>query len=106
MKYDIKYKIWFEKDGEIIMGMGREKLLKNIEKYGSISKAAKETGLTYKKAWSYIKAMEERLGEPLVETKIGGAGGGGSKLTPLAKRLIEDFDKVLEKVEKDIDESR
>lgn len=100
MKYKVKFKVWLEKDDEIIMGLGREKLLKAIKKHGSISKAAKELGISYKKAWSYIKAMEERLGKKLVETKIGGSGGGGSKLTKEAEKLIKEFDKILETVEK------
>ncbi len=99
-KFKVKFKVWLEKDGEIVMGLGREKLLKAIKKHGSISKAAKEVGISYKKAWSYIKAMEERLGKKLVETKIGGAGGGGSKLTEEAEKLIEEFDKIIERVEK------
>ncbi len=106
MKYEVKFKVWLEKDGEIIMGLGREKLLKAIKKHGSISKAAKELGISYKKAWSYIKAMEERLGKKLIETKIGGAGGGGSKLTKDAENLIKEFDKILEKVEKVLNETK
>ncbi len=105
MKYKVKFKVWLEKDGEIIMGLGREKLLKAVKKHGSISKAAKEVGISYKKAWSYIKAMEERLGKKLVETKIGGAGGGGSRLTKEAEKLIQEFDKILEKVEKAVNET-
>ncbi len=104
MKYKIKYKVWLEKDNEIVMGLGREKLLKAIEKHGSISKAAKEIGLSYKKAWSFLKAMEERLGKKLVETHIGGAGGGGAKLTSFAKELIKEFDDIVEKVEKSLKE--
>ena len=99
-KFEIKYKVWLEKDGEIIMGMGRDKLLREIEKTGSISKAAENLGLSYKKAWEYIKVMEERLGEKLVETKRGGYKGGGSKLTESAKELLKEFEKILEKCEK------
>ncbi len=105
MNYKVKFKVWLEKDGEIVMGLGREKLLKAIKKYGSISKAAKEVGISYKKAWSYIKAMEKRLGKKLVETQIGGAGGGGSKLTKEAEKLIEEFDKIVEKVEKSLNKT-
>ncbi|NPA52778.1 MAG: LysR family transcriptional regulator [Aquificae bacterium] len=105
MKYKVKFKVWLEKDGEIIMGLGREKLLKAVKKHGSISKAAKEVGISYKKAWSYIKAMEKRLGKKLVETKIGGAGGGGSRLTKEAEKLIKEFDKILDKIEKAVNET-
>jgi len=97
---EIKYKVWIEKDGEIIIGMGREKLLREIERTGSISSAAKNLGISYKKAWQYIKAMEERLGIKLVESKKGGVKGGGSKLTPEAKKLLKEFEKILKEFEK------
>ncbi|WP_456400869.1 winged helix-turn-helix domain-containing protein [Persephonella sp.] len=99
MKYEIKYKVWLEKDGEIVMGLGREKLLKEIEKQGSISKAAKELGISYKKAWSFLKAMEKRLGTKLVETKRGGEKGGGASLTKEAKDLIKQFEKIVKRFE-------
>ncbi len=102
MKKDlvIKYKVWLEKDGEIVIGMGREKILREIEKTGSIASAAKNLGISYRKAWKYIKTMEERLGIKLVESKKGGKKGGGSKLTPEAKSLLREFEKVLKEFEK------
>ncbi|ACO04613.1 MAG TPA: ModE family transcriptional regulator [Persephonella sp.] len=99
MRYQIKYKVWLEKDGEIIMGLGREKLLKEIQKQGSISKAAKELGISYKKAWSFLKAMEKRLGTKLVETKRGGEKGGGAVLTEEAQKLIKEFEKLVKRFE-------
>jgi len=100
MNYKIKYKIWFEKDGEIVMGHGREELLRKIDEVGSIKKAAEELGITYKKAWEYINAMEKRLGVKLLETQRGGAKGGGSKLTEEARKILEDFKKVENEFEK------
>ncbi len=82
------------------MGMGREKLLREIEKQGSIAAAARQIGLSYKKAWKYIKSIEERLGKKLVETQKGGKKGGGSKLTQDAKELLEQFDNVIKEFEK------
>ncbi|WP_457622422.1 winged helix-turn-helix domain-containing protein [Persephonella sp.] len=99
MRYQIKYKVWLEKDGEIIIGLGREKLLKEIQKQGSISKAAKELGISYKKAWSYLKAMEERIGAKLVETRRGGAKGGGAVLTEEAQKLLKEFEKLVKRFE-------
>ncbi len=98
--FDIKYKVWLEKDGDIVIGMGKEKLLKEIEKTGSISAAARKLGLSYKKAWQYIKSMEKRLGMKLVKTKSGGFRGGGSQLTDEAKELLKEFDEILKHFEK------
>ena len=39
-------------------------------------------GIPYRKAWTYIDAMEKRLGFPLVNRLKGGAGGGESIAHP------------------------
>jgi len=94
VKYQIKFKLWVEKDGDIIIGLGRDKLLREIEKTGSISKAAKNVGMSYKKAWSFLKTMESRLGVKLVKTQRGGKKGGGTQLTEEAKQLLSDFERI------------
>ena len=92
----VKSKVWIEIQGLPFFGEGRRDLLKNIEEKGSITQAAKATGISYKKAWSYIKSMEDRLGVTLVEKQVGGKGGGGAALTKEGKMLVEKFDKLLE----------
>ncbi|WP_457639990.1 winged helix-turn-helix domain-containing protein [Persephonella sp.] len=99
MKYSIKFKIWLEKEKDVVMGLGRDRLLREIDRLGSISKAAKEVGMSYKKAWSFIKTMEKRLGVKLIETKRGGKGGGGAYLTEDAKKLLEEFEHITKKFE-------
>lgn len=91
----MKSKVWIEIDGRPFLGEGRRNLLKRIEESGSISQSAKELGISYKKAWSYIKSMEERLGTRLVEKQVGGKGGGGSTLTERGKSLIRKYDQLL-----------
>ena len=80
-EFDIKAKIWLEKDGEPVFGLGRFLLLEKIESSGSISSAAKELGYSYKKAWSFINLMEKRFGFELVSKKIGGRYGAGKTTT-------------------------
>ncbi|MDQ7055121.1 MAG: LysR family transcriptional regulator [Persephonella sp.] len=94
VEYHIKFKLWIEKDGDIIIGLGRDKLLGEIEKTGSISKAAKNVGMSYKKAWSFLKTMENRLGVKLIKTRRGGKKGGGTELTEDAKKLLAEFEKI------------
>ena len=98
--YKVRYKVWLEKDKDIVMGLGRDKLLREIEKTGSISKAAKAVGMSYKKAWSFLKTMENRLGIKLVETRRGGRGGGGTRLTEEARKLLSEFEKIKKEFEK------
>jgi molybdate transport system regulatory protein len=90
-KLQVRSKIWLEIDGEPVFGQGREELLRLIQKGSSINAAAKEMGIPYRKAWTYIDAMEKRLGFPLVNRQKGGAGGGESTLTPHAVKLLEKF---------------
>ena len=69
---EIRSKLWIEMDGEPVFGRGRRFLLEAIESHGSINQAAKEVDISFRKAWSHIKAMEERLGIKLVARQAGG----------------------------------
>jgi len=92
----VRSKIWLEIDGEPVFGQGRDKLLRLIQATGSINAAAKEMGVPYRKAWTYLDAMEKRLGFPLVHRQKGGSGGGTSSLTPQAETLLQKFDLLQE----------
>jgi len=92
----VRSKIWLEVEGEPVFGQGRDTLLRLIQTTGSINAAAKEMGIPYRKAWTYLDAMEKRLGIPLVERQKGGAGGGTSSLTPQAETLLRKFDLLQE----------
>ncbi len=96
MKYKIKSRIWIEADGNILLGEGRVALLKAIAETGSLSKAAKSLGMSYKKAWSLIDAVNKRAEKPVINTIIGGKGGGGAKLTDYGKQLVNAFDTINE----------
>ncbi|MBK5226055.1 MAG: winged helix-turn-helix domain-containing protein [Thermoleophilia bacterium] len=90
----IRSKVWIEVNGKPVFSKGRGMLFHAIEKHGSINMAAKEMGITYRRAWGYIKAMEERMGVKLVETRQGGAHGGGAELTSEAKELLAKFESL------------
>lgn len=91
----VKSKVWIEIEGLPFLGEGRRNLLKSIEEKGSISQAARDLGISYKKAWSYVRSMEDRLGVKLVKKQVGGKGGGGTELTEEGKILIDKFDQLL-----------
>ncbi|NQU74505.1 MAG: LysR family transcriptional regulator [Candidatus Omnitrophica bacterium] len=94
----VKSKIWLEKNGELVIGEGKSRLLKVINQTGSINKAAKKMGVSFRHAWGCLTAIEKRLGVKLIERSRGGRGGGGSILTPAAKRLIRKYDKLRDSV--------
>jgi molybdate transport system regulatory protein len=63
------------------IGPGRADLREGIAETGSIAAAGKRMGMSYKRAWSLVQALNEGWGTPLVETSRGGAGQGGATLT-------------------------
>ncbi len=93
-KFQITGMLRVETENERFFGPGRLQLLENIEKTGSISKAAKEMGMSYKKAWEMIQSMNGQTLRPLVETHAGGEKGGGTIVTKEGKLLMESFKKL------------
>lgn len=89
--FKLKYKLWIEQEGKAF-GIGPSVLLKTIYKTGSLNNAAKEMKMSYSQAYNLVKSLEKRLGFTLIESKIGGSGGGGSTLTKEALELIQTFD--------------
>jgi len=77
-------------DGKI--NENRIKILKFIEKFGSLNKASKELGTTYKHAWDEIKDMEKSLNEKLLARSSKGRKGGGTTLTEKAKEILNDYE--------------
>lgn len=67
------------------------RLLRFIKELGSISKAAKTLGISYRNAWGRIKRLEKELGIKLVETKVGGKEGGRSYLTKEGEKLLSRY---------------
>lgn len=63
---------------ERFFGPGRLQLLEQIEKTGSINQAAKNMGMSYKKAWQMINSMNAQTKTPIVITQTGGSSGGGA----------------------------
>jgi molybdate transport system regulatory protein len=101
---EIKSKLWIEIDKEPVFGRGRRFLLEAIERDGSINQAAKEINISYRRAWSYIKAMEERLGMKLVERQAGGRNGGGATLTEEAREFLVKYREMEEGIREIVDE--
>lgn len=101
---NIESKFWISKDGIKIFGEGPYLLLKMVEKFGSLNKAAKEINMSYSKAWTIIKRAEDNLKYPLLKTATGGIDGGGSDLTLEAKKLIIAYENFKKEAERHIKE--
>jgi molybdate transport system regulatory protein len=87
-------RIWLTKNGKNFLGRGRIELLQHIDETGSIAEAARIMKMSYKSAWDSVDAMNRSAGFALVERASGGKGGGGSKLTGEALRLISLYREI------------
>lgn len=65
----------------VAIGPGRADLLEAISRTGSISAAARRLGMSYRRAWLLVDAVNRSFRRPLVERTTGGRGGGGARLT-------------------------
>ena len=86
-----KFNLWIEQDGVVVLSAWRVQLLNAIAATGSISAAAEQLKVPYRRAWEKLQEMEAGLHVRLVETAIGGVGGGGAQLTPAAHTAIERY---------------
>jgi len=69
-------------------------LLWAIEQSGSINRAAKQMGLSYKGAWQILERANNGAPQALLSTAIGGSKGGGSVLTPAGRALLALFNRL------------
>jgi len=81
-------------------------LLEAIDRFGSITKAAREVGVCYKTAWDAVDAMNNAAERPLVHREAGGHGGGGTVLTAEGKETVrlylvlqDEHQRFLERIE-------
>jgi molybdate transport system regulatory protein len=72
------------------IGPGRADLMELIAETGSISEAAKRMGMSYKRAWSLVQALNDGFGAPLVETARGGREQGAA-LTEAGREVLERY---------------
>ncbi len=87
----IRARFWFMGKEPSYLGIGRITLLEKIQEFGSISRAAKEMGMSYKKAWKLIEELNSMFDEPLVIKEQGGRAGGGTYLTEKGLLAIKQF---------------
>ncbi len=78
-------------NGEKCFGPGVAELLERIEQEGSLRAASFSMNMSYSKAWSILRECEKNLNYDLVTREIGGARGGGAKLTRNGKQLLMEY---------------
>ena len=86
-----RFNLWIESGGDVVLSAWRVRLLQSIEATGSISAAAAAMQVPYRRAWEKLQEMEAGLGQKLVNTAVGGAGGGGAQLTSAGHKAVAQF---------------
>jgi molybdate transport repressor ModE-like protein len=98
-KLYLKTKNWIEnRDEELLFSKGKIDILELIDQHGSISKAAKAMGMSYKKAWTHIKLLQSHLEDEILITQKGAGKDSGTRLTPIAKEFIENYRTMHERI--------
>lgn len=69
------------------LGPGKAELIARIDQTGSISAAARGMGMSYRRAWQLVESLNRTFTQPVVTTAVGGARGGGARVTPFGRRL-------------------
>jgi molybdate transport system regulatory protein len=84
-------RLWLDKAERRFLGKGRVQLLALIGELGSITRAAKAMGMSYKAAWEAVELMNNLSDQPIVVRTRGGAGGGETRLTDYGRELVTMF---------------
>jgi molybdate transport system regulatory protein len=77
--------------GSPAMGPGKAELIERIGETGSISAAARTMGMSYRRAWQLVEALNAAFRRPVVVTATGGERGGGARVTPYGRQLAAQF---------------
>jgi molybdate transport system regulatory protein len=74
--------------GTARLGPGKIALLEQIRQSRSLAGAAREMGMSYKRAWELLSTLNEMFDEPVAVTQPGRNVGGGTELTPFGERVV------------------
>ncbi|HKC41160.1 MAG TPA: LysR family transcriptional regulator [Gemmatimonadales bacterium] len=88
--------------GVPVLGEREARLLEAIARVHSIKDAAREAGISYRTAWGAIQLMERAFGRPVVESRAGGPGGGGTTLTDECQQLLRSYQEMRRHLEGDL----
>ena len=73
------------------VGPGKIALLEAIDRTGSLSQAARDLGMSYRRGWQLLWSLNTSFRRRSVVTAKGGRGGGGARVTPFGRELIRRY---------------
>lgn len=91
MRTKVQFRLRIYRDEGIAIGPGKVALLEAIAESGSISAAARQLGMSYRRAWVLVDELNQALVSPAVSKATGGAHGGGAELTPVGRELVTRY---------------
>ena len=100
MKRSPRVRIRILAESVVALGPGKADLLEGIAATGSISAAAREADMSYRRAWILGDTMNACFAKPLVMTAKGGAEHGGARLTPTGKKVVARYRRLASLVTK------
>ena len=86
MKPRVQFRMRIYRDESIAIGPGKISLLEAIAETGSISAAARNLDMSYRRAWALVEEVNAALAHPAVLKAPGGA-----QLTPVGEKLIKHY---------------
>lgn len=102
-RFEVRGRVWLDGKEGTFLGHGRVTLMEKIRELGSITKAAKSMGMSYRHAWRLIDSMNRQSPRPFVVTATGGKKGGGTVVTEAGERAIRIFWKLNEEFREFLD---
>jgi molybdate transport system regulatory protein len=92
---------------DFAIGPGKAEILQGIRETGSIAAAGRRMGMSYKRAWNLVDAMNQHFRAPVVEAAKGGKAGGGAVLTELGEEVLASYQRMvslaMEAIEPDLE---
>jgi molybdate transport system regulatory protein len=87
----VQFRLRITRGDDIAVGPGKVDLLEAIASTGSITAAARQLGMSYRRAWLLVDTMNRCFEEPVVAAEAGGKRGGGTRLTATGRRAIAHY---------------
>ena len=100
IRAEARIRLRITRGDDIAVGPGKIDLLVAIDKNGSITSAAKELGMSYRRAWLLVDTMNRCFRSAVVDAESGGRRGGGAALTPLGAEVVRRYRRIESKAAK------
>jgi molybdate transport system regulatory protein len=88
----VRFRVDFANDRSI--GLGKIELLEGIARSGSLSQAARDLGMSYRRAWLLVEDIKLTFDRAVVVSSTGGVHGGGAALTDFGEQLVARYRKL------------